>query len=101
MKRISSFFAEHSYRNSYIIVGLLVIGGYLVMRGLLIAQDAWGYVLTSQLTLNLIIMFGLWGTFYRQLIRVKNPLLDRAIWFGGFIVIVLILRVAGMRTIFG
>ena len=101
MKRLSSFFAEHSYRNSYIIVGALAIGSYVVMRNLFIKQVAWGYVLTSQLTLNLIIMFGLWGTFYRQIIRVKNPLLDRAIWFGGFILIVLILRVFGMRTIFG
>jgi hypothetical protein len=101
MKRISSFFTEHSYRNSYILVGVLAIGSYIIMRGLFIAQDAWGYVLTSPLTLNLVIMFGLWGAFYRQIIRVKNPLLDRAIWFGGFIIIVIVLRVLGMRTIFG
>lgn len=101
MKRVSNFFTAYSYRNSYIIVGILAVLGYFVMRPLFINQNAWGYVLSSQLTLNLIIMFGLWGAFYKKIIKVKNPILDKAVWFGGFILIVLILRVLGMRTIFG
>lgn len=101
MKRVSNFFVAHSYRNSYIIVGVLVIASYFIMRSLFIAQNAWGYVLKSELTLNLIIMFGLWGGFYRMFIKVKNPILDKVIWFAGFVVIVLILRITGMKTIFG
>jgi predicted ABC-type exoprotein transport system permease subunit len=71
------------------------------MKSLFIDQRAWDYVLNSQLTLNLIIMFGLWGGFYRMVIKVKNPILDKVVWFAGFVVIVLVLRFFGMRTIFG
>jgi hypothetical protein len=101
MKTVSKFFTEHSYRNSYILVGILAIIGYPIMRALFINQDAYGYVLSSQLTFNLIILFGLWGWFHKLLIKVKNPMVDLMIVMAGFIVIVMILRIAGMRTIFG
>jgi hypothetical protein len=101
MKKVSSFLSAHSYRNAYIIIALLAASGYIVMRNLFIAEAAWGYVLTSQLTLNLVILFGLWGVWHNKVYQFKNPLLNQAKWFAGFIVIVLILRVYGMRTIFG
>lgn len=98
---IRKFFTDHSYRNVYIIIGILMFVSYPIMKSLFIDQRAWDYVLNSQLTLNLIIMFGLWGGFYRMVIKVKNPILDKVVWFAGFVVIVLVLRFFGMRTIFG
>ena len=101
MEKISKFLSAHSFRNAYIIIALLAISGYIVMWNLFIAEAAWGYVLTSQLTLNLVILFFMWGVWHNKVYQFKNPLLNQAKWFGGFILIVLILRVTGMRTIFG
>jgi len=43
----------------------------------------------------------MWGVWHNKVYQFKNPLLNQAKWFGGFILIVLILRVTGMRTVFG
>jgi hypothetical protein len=46
-------------------------------------------------------MFGLWGALHSVIIKVKNPIVDKLVLIGGFIIIVVILRFAGMKTIFG
>lgn len=97
---ISRFFANRNYLNSYIIVGIIASSSYYFMRKLFINQDAWGFMKSSQLTFNLILMFGLWGAFHGYIFKVKNPYLDKVILVVGFIVIILLLKLAGMRTIF-
>ena len=71
------------------------------MRQLFTNQTVWGFIKTSQLTFNIIILFGLWGAFHSMIIKVKNPYWDKVILVLGFIVIVILLRLAGMKTIFG
>jgi hypothetical protein len=85
----------------YIIVGLLTIGLYYFGREAFIDHTQFSYFLSSQLTFNLVIMFGLWGAFHSMIIKVKNPYWDKVILVLGFIVIVILLRLAGMKTIFG
>jgi hypothetical protein len=101
MEYLSKFFSNHNYRNSYIIVGIIACVSYYFVRQLFINQSAWGFIKTSQLTFNIIILFGLWGGFHHLIIKVKNPYWDKVILVAGFIVIVLLLRLFGMKTIFG
>lgn len=101
MKKLSNFFTNHQYRNSYIVISLLAIASYYFMRQLFIDQSAWGFVLSSPLTFNIVLMFGVWGGLRHYIIKVKNPYLDKIIWVAGFLVIVIILRLFGMKTILG
>jgi hypothetical protein len=64
-------------------------------------MSAFGFVMSSQLTLNIIIMFGLWGGLHHIIIPVKNPYWDKVILVFGFLFIVIALRVIGLKTIFG
>lgn len=102
MKQISKFFTTHNYRNSYIIVAILAGLSYYFMRELFIKQDTWGIIRASPLTFNMVILFGLWGGLHNFIFKVKNPYLNIMVTAGGFIVIVLFLRiVGGIPTVFG
>jgi hypothetical protein len=101
MKKIKSFLSNSNFRNSYIIIGILALVSYYFVQKLFTDTSAFGYILSSQLTFNLIIMFGLWGGLHHLIIKVKNPYLDKVVLVVGFIIIVLILRIFGMKTIFG
>ena len=52
----------------------------------------------------MIILFGVWGAFYRQIFKTKNRYLSFLILLVGFLVIALAMRFMGgegMKTIFG
>ena len=101
MKAVGLFFTKHEYRNSYIIAGLIAAASYYFMRELFISQSAWSFIITSQLTFTIVILFGLWGGLHHLIIPVKSPTWNVVVLVGGFVAIVIILKVAGMKTIFG
>jgi ABC-type proline/glycine betaine transport system permease subunit len=101
MGKAKSFFQAHSYRNTYILIGLVAAISYFFARELMNNMNAFGFINSSLLTFNIVIMFGLWGGLHSFIIKVKNPYLDKVILVFGFIFIVLVLRLLGMQTIFG
>jgi len=85
----------------YFVVAIFMVASYFFVRQLMIDQSAWGIVMSSPITFNIIIMFGLWGGLHSFIIKVKNPYLDKVVLVLGFIVIVVVLRLLGLQTIFG
>lgn len=98
--KISKFFSAHSFRNLYILIGLLAVGSYFIMRQRFISQDAWWFVKSNQVTLNVILLFGLWGGFYNKIIKIKNKKLSVVVWFAGFVLLLVLLIASGLKTIF-
>ena len=100
-QKIVSFVQSHKYRNVYIVLVLACAAGYYFIRDLMLDMSAFGFVMSSPLTLNIIIMFGLWGGFHHIIVPVKNPYWDKVILVFGFLFIVIALRIIGLKTIFG
>jgi hypothetical protein len=98
---MKEWFKTYKYPLAYSLVGIFIAVSYYFVRAFFINMDAFGFALTSQLTFNIVIMFGLWGGLHQFIIKVKNPYMDKVVLVLGFIVIVLILRLFGLTTIFG
>jgi len=101
-QKIQSFFIQHSYRNTYIILGMLALGFYFYVRSFMIDMQAFSYVLMSQLTFNIILLYGIEGSLMAYFLRKKNPFVQMAGIIGGFLAITLIFRFGfNMKTILG
>jgi hypothetical protein len=101
MGKVIKFFSWRNYLVSYIIVGVIAVASYYFVRQMFIANSAWSFIKTSQITFNLVILFGLWGGFHHLLIKTKSPVLNIVVLIAGFILIFVILKLAGLRTIWG
>ena len=101
-KRIREFFVGHYYRNTYIIIAVLMLASYFYVRSFMIDMKAFSYVLASELSFNIILLYGLEGTLMAYFLRKKNPLIQVAGIVGGFLFITLVFRFGfGMKTILG
>jgi hypothetical protein len=102
MQKFKKFFTEHNYRNSYLIVGIIAVSSYYFIRELMTDMSAYGYILASQLSFNIILLYGLEGTLMTYYLRKKNPFIQVAGIVGGFILMTLVFRFGfNMKTIFG
>jgi hypothetical protein len=102
MNKFKGFFTQHSYRNSYIILGIISLVSYYFVRQMMIDMKAFGYIIASQLTFNIILLYGLEGTLMAYYLRKKNPFIQMAGIIGGFIIVTLVFRFGfNMKTIIG
>lgn len=102
MEKFKKFFTDHQYRNSYIVIGIIAVSSYYFAKQLMTDMSAFGYILASQLTFNIILLYGLEGTLMAYYLRKKNPLIQSVGIVGGFIILTLIFRFGfNMKTIFG
>jgi hypothetical protein len=61
MQRIKSILSYNNYILSYLIVTLILVLSYLTVRNIFIDQTPWFTVQASDLTLNVILLYGLIG----------------------------------------
>lgn len=88
----------------YSVIAVSLAISYAPVKELMMNQAAFGFIMDSPLKLNMIILFGVWGAFYRQIFKTKNRYLSFLILLVGFLVIALAMRFMGgegMKTIFG
>lgn len=100
--KIINFFASKNYLYSYIIVGIIAVGAYYYVRELMLNMNAWAFVKTSPLTMNMLLAFFMWGWFvdykFKKMHKYKKLALDLI----GVVAIIILLRFAGgVKTIFG
>jgi hypothetical protein len=87
----------------YALVGIGSLISVFAIRSTIIAQDAVSKVNFSQVTLNLVIMFGFWGYFTEWYAKKKKWGKKKSAIFYviGTLAFFTLLRVAGLKTIFG
>lgn len=86
----------------YALIGVLAIVCYVPARSRMVVQDAWVWVVKSNVTLNFIIFLFLWGIIADKYTKGMSKKKSWAIWGVGFMVIILAFRfMGGMETIFG
>jgi hypothetical protein len=100
--KIKKLFTAHEYLGTYLLIGALVVGSYYFVRQFMIAQDAWSLVKVSPLTINMLLLYGLWGYYCEKRLTKYTKMKRLMIDFAGFVVITLVFRFGfGMPSIFG
>ena len=87
---------------SYIFAGAVAAVSYLHAKEAMIVQDAWIWIIKSNVTFNFILFLFLWGLVADKYTKHMPKKKGWLIWGVGFIIIILIFRfIGGMETIFG
>ena len=99
---LRKYFTQNNYRNCYALIIVLVAGSYYFVREFIIDQSAWSITRASQLTVNMLLLYFLWGYYIERKLK-KQPQWKRlSIDFAGFLVITFVYRYGfGMPTILG
>lgn len=100
--KVINFLSAKNYLYSYIIVGIIAVSAYYFIRALMLNMNAWAFVKTSPLTMNMLLAFFMWGWFvdyrFKKMSKYKKLALDMI----GIIILIILLRFGGgIKTIFG
>lgn len=83
------------YITGYITVGLLMILLYVPARTHMIVQDAWIWIIKSNVTFNFILFFFMWGIISDKFTKSMPKWKSWAIFLIGLAIIVLTFHYAG------
>ena len=100
--KLKQLFTSHEYRNAYILVGLIVVGSYYGIREFITDQSAWAIVKVAPLTVNMLLLYFLWGVYIERKMKKHSQYKRLAVDFAGFMVITLVFRFGfNMKSILG
>ena len=71
--------AGKDYRNVFILIALIIAGSYYFIREFFIQQNAWSVIKTSPITVNMLLVYFLWG-YYCELHFKKTKQMRRIIY---------------------
>lgn len=108
MKGLISNIYSQMARNTYIqvaiflLVGVLASISYYQAKSLMIVQDAWIWIIKSNVTANFILFLFMWGVFIDYATRDMPKKKGWAIWAVTLSIVILFFRfITGMETTFG
>lgn len=86
----------------YVILAVLIGLAYMPARAIMIKQETAFNVILSNVTLNLVLLYGIWGLFIDKATKNKPRWFGWTVFFVGLVVLTLIFRfLGGMETIIG
>lgn len=86
----------------YVVLAVLIGLAYMPARAIMIRQETAFNVILSNVTLNLVLLYGIWGLFIDKVTRNKPRWFGWTVFFIGLAVLTLIFRfLGGMETIIG
>lgn len=104
MKLIRHYLGRFSAKLSvilYILIAILTVLSYLQAKQLMIVQDAWIWIIKSNVTMNFIIFLFLWGVFIDKATKKMSKKKGWAIWAVSLAILIMVFKyIAGMETIF-
>ena len=62
-KRIALKLAGKDYQNVFILIALIIAGSYYFIREFMIQQNAWSLIKVSNVTINMLLAYFMWGYF--------------------------------------
>lgn len=87
---------------TYLILGLAIVFSYSPIREIMINQEGSFMAIMSGLTLNIILLYFIWGVASDKLTKGKSKRFGWTVFFIGLFVLTLTFRfVGGLETIFG
>lgn len=101
-QKIKQFFTANEYRNVYVAIILIMSVSYYFVRQMFIDQSPWSVVQIAPLTINMLLLYFLWGYFIEKRLKSKSQTYRLSIDFAGFLIITLVFRFGfGMKSILG
>lgn len=86
----------------YILMVAVLVPSYLFARQEMIGYEGYYISIVSPVTLNLILLYGIWGYESHRLTKKRSRLVNWAVFLGGCAVLTLFFRfVGGIPTVFG
>jgi hypothetical protein len=92
VKRIAVKLAGKDYRNVFILIALIIAGSYYYIREFFIQQNAWSVIKVSNVTINMLLVYFLWGYWCEKYLK-KTKQMRRIIYeVSGLCVITVIFK---------
>lgn len=86
----------------YVVLTVLIGLAYMPARTIMIKQETAFNVILSNVTLNLVLLYGIWGLFIDKATKSKPRWFGWTVFFIGLAVLTLVFRfLGGMETIIG
>ena len=94
--------AGKDYRNVFILIALIIAGSYYYIREFFIQQNAWSIIKVSNVTINMLLVYFLWGYWCEQHFK-TTPQIKRIIYeAAGLCVITVVFKFGfGLKIILG
>lgn len=86
----------------YAVAGAVAIISYVPARAFMLAQDAWAYIIESNITLNFVLIFFIWGLLTDRISKDKgwdtNSRKSWGLFFVGLVGLILFFNLIGGYT---
>jgi hypothetical protein len=95
MNKIKQLLSWNNYTISYFLVSILLVFSYYSVRSIMINQSPWFIVQASDLTLNVILLYGLVGLMIDKATKKMSKVKSWGIFLIAFIVLTAFFAIVG------
>lgn len=101
MESTKKTLATHRWPLIYSILAILIALAYISARNYVLSFAGYYVAIHSQVTLNLILIYGIWGYESGRRTKERSFIFRWLVFLGGCAILTLLFRSLGIRTIFG